>query len=190
LRKVETTGYCAHINLDEEVKMRILLLISLIATVAQARNLKLNCTLEYDIDDKRDIEINTIIDGDTISFHRYKKNLVTYYIPNFTPNGPRTAVWHNDASIEFTAVLEGESLIYTYDFKNYLRDESEIASLYKETRALHLDFSEINDGEKHYFDFDDGDILESQVNRNDWINYNGIEIDDCEIYDEDLRPRD
>ena len=166
--------------------MRILLMLAMLASVANARNFKLNCTLEYDIDDKDDIEIPmTMIDG-VPTFHAYDEGLVTYYIPKVLA----PAVWHDDATIEFSAQLIGETLIYSYDFKNYLRDESELVSVFKETRSLVLDFEEIDDAEIHYFDFDDGEIIESMVNKDDWINETGIELEECEIYDADLINRD
>jgi len=131
-----------------------LAILALLTSVAHAKDLKLNCTLEYDIDDKRDIEIPLIQTGDITKFELKKDNLVTYYIPS---SGP--ADWHNDSSILFQAELRGEVLTYHFNFKNYLRDRSQVESVYSETRELVLDFSEINDGEKHYFDYRDGDVL-------------------------------
>lgn len=170
-------------NFKREGVMRIFLLFVLLTSISHARDLRLNCKLVYDIDDKRRIEIPAKMNGDRVEFHYEKNNLVTYYIP--ACGGP--AEWHDDGAIKFTAVLDGENLIYSVDFKNYLRDESKLVSVYKETRSYKLDWDEINDAEKHYFDYRDGDVLVSQINKNDWINETGVKIDDCEIYDLDLR---
>lgn len=170
--------------------MRFLLCLMILSSIAlaqsEARNLRLNCTLKYDIDDKDEIEIPMTIKNGMTTFHTIEENLVTYYIPML----PSVAQWHNDSKIEFSAQLHGEVLLYTYDFKNYLRDESELVSVFTETRSLALDFDEIDDAEIHYFDFDDGDIIESHVNKDAWINETGIELDECEIWDADLRSED
>jgi hypothetical protein len=152
---------------------------------AQAADIKLNCTLEYDIDDKVQIEIPATVLENKITFEYIKNDAFTYYIP---ASGP--AVWHNEGDLNFYAELQNGVLTYSYDFKNYLRDESKLVSVFNETRKLKMDFEEINDGEKHYFDFYDGEVLSSKVNKSDWINDEGIQIEDCEIYDEDLRAKE
>lgn len=163
----------------------ILILLSTLSLTAHATDIKLNCTLRYDIDDKDEIEIPAIVDGDRILFNYIKDDAITYYFPSYGP-----AVWHNDAIVNFEGVLKDGVLTYSYDFKNYLRDEASLKSVFTETRSLELDYEEINDGEKHYFDYDDGEVISSKVNKDDWINDNGVQIDDCEIYDEDLQPSD
>jgi hypothetical protein len=162
----------------------VFLLLSTVS-IAQASDIKLNCTLEYDIDDKVEIEIPGIVKDNKISFKYTKNNASTYY---FKSAG--SAVWHSDAQVSFEGELKNGVLTYNYDFKNYLRDESKLVSVFNETRSLELDFEEINDGEKHYFDFNDGVVLESTIDKSDWINDEGIKLSDCEIYDNDLIAKD
>lgn len=119
-----------------------------------------------------------------IHFEATRDRLSTYYIPHRDVS--YVAEWHTDGKVEINASIKPDGeLTYTYKFHNYLRYESELAVVFDETRRLMIDMEEVEDSYE-YFDGGDGELLESNTNNDDWINRNGITLDDCKLeYDEE-----
>lgn len=168
--------------------MRFLLLSLLtfsivIPTIAQARNLSLECDIRYDIDDKDTVEIPLIHTEGLEHLFSIKNEKVETY---FFPRNRGVAQWHMDATYSISAKISDDTLIINYNFKNYLRQRTNLVSVFDETRLFHIDYDEIDDDEEQTFDFIYGEVLFSKINNDDWINETGAVLDECTVFDLDL----
>lgn len=159
----------------------LLLACALLSSLAHAQDYKLKCTVQesLDEDDTSFTMIGKNVDG-VITFNENLERLPSYFITLDNPY--RSADHHIQARVEFEAQIVGRDLVYNFKYYNYLRERSEgVTVLVDETRKLAIDYDELDDGSYHFFDGSDGEIVSSYINKDDWINWRGYDLEDCEI---------
>jgi len=157
--------------------LKFLALSLVLTSLAHAKPMVLECELEDYDEDKIEFEMKGVENPDgTISFSDSDSGLYTYFFPSYGP-----AVWHTEAKYEFQARLDGEKLTYQYKFYNNLRAKNTVTKVFDETREIAIDFYEVEYDDDFSFDDDDGALIASEVNHDDWINEKGIEFKECKI---------
>ena len=116
--------------------------------------------------------------GDQVVFETNVKDIPSYFI-----NRERyaAAIWHNDSSLNFTAVLNLKTKILSYSFQynNYVRSYDDMQSVFKQTRSL--DMTEYYLEEELDFGYDDGKVVSEDINKGPWVNETHVSLDDCEL---------
>lgn len=157
--------------------LKFLALSLVFISVAHAKPLVLECELEDYDEDKHTFEMKGVENEDgTISFSSSGANLYTYFFPE---SGP--AIWHSQAKYEFEAKLDGEKLTYQFKFFNNLRDRNTVTKVFDETREIAIDFYEVEYDDDFSFDANDGALLNSDINKDSWINEKGYDFEECKI---------
>lgn len=159
--------------------MRLFLIFLLsICSVAQASNidLMLRCKMSYDIDAHFFADIPATESEGRIIFSKTSQGHESYFFPEMG-----SAIWHNDASYSINATIVDEKLLINFQFTNYLRNKSKLVTLYNVTNIYNIDFEEIFENGNQFFDKFDGEVLNSQINNDDWVNQEGIKLDECQL---------
>jgi hypothetical protein len=140
---------------------------------------KLDCEYEYETYSSDDELYGHLImegveeDGKVI-FSSSKSILPTYFFPAYGP-----AIWHRDAKIQFEGELVGDQMTFRFVFENYKRSLEDYGVLYDVTRTVKLD--ELFEEDEDDFDYNDGDVIESYINKDPWINEKGVALEECEL---------
>ena len=142
----------------------------------------LTCTYTYETEESFDVKrdefsVFGIKDTKTVKFNVRKRNLPSYFF-KFEGGFPRS-VWHRDAEFLFKARLQGEELIYTFQYLNYKRDKSKLHILRREDRRINLDG--LFDDNHAKFNFEDGKKIFFSIDESDWIQESITSIEDCEV---------
>lgn len=152
------------------------------ADEAPSRTFRLICKVQYEIlqESIRQERAFTMYGKQTpsgIKFE-YKMNDIPAYAFDFDGNGLPEAFWHYDSRIEFSAILNGRGLIYNFSFYNY-SDARILQSVFQEIREVELPmlmyYNEAN------FDYYLGQLIESEINLNSWVNERGVQVKNCSI---------
>lgn len=114
-----------------------------------------------------------------IRFHVTRDKIPAYFFQLNADSSYGEPVWHQDAELDFTAVLEGETLVYHARFKNYRRDKTQLAVLWEEVRELNMAGLKVLGYSN--FDFLEGISIMSQYDSSPWVNERGVEILECAV---------
>lgn len=163
------------------MKTTLAILFALFSLQVQAQAFEMTCNYQYETyTSVGEVTASFTVIGyednsGVITFSKTVNDLPAY----FYPSDRYGAYWHNDSSIIFNAQLSGTTLRYSFLFNNYISDTSQLKTVFNETRVL--DMTEHFEEEELDFDYDDGKVTNSKINKDDWVNESHIQIDDCEI---------
>lgn len=163
------------------MKKLISLLIILFAGNIYAQKYEITCDYSYEtyISEDEITKSFTIPGSMDLSGNIYFVTQIKHLPAYFFPTDRYGALWHNDAQIEFIATLTGRILTYHYIFKNYTYNNKELEAVFDQTRVL--DMTQNFQEDDLEFDYDDGMIKDSYINRDIWINENHIKLEGCKL---------
>lgn len=166
------------------MKSKLCLLIGILSLNAQAfmpQTVEITCDYQYETYSSEDevTDTFTAVGKSDLAGNIYFSKKIGGLPSYFFPPDRYGAYWHYDSKITFNAKLAGKILTYDFEFKNYVRNYNELKTVNKQNRVL--DMTEHFDEDEFDFEFDDGDLISYDINKDDWVNESHVEIDDCEL---------
>lgn len=171
-------------NQEKRMKNKILGLIILLgafSSSAFAQRYEFECEFEYETytSDERymDLELRgQLAENGFVLFSKERTRLHSYFFPAVGP-----AIWHMDSKMKLEAELDSENILtYRLEFYNYLRERIDLVKVYDETRRIDLSQKLAGDN-KAKFDYIDGEVISSNINRDSWIEELSYVPQECKL---------
>lgn len=148
-------------------------------------SMELKCQVEYDSQSKDDISRDILMYGEVqengdVLFLGELGGVSTYFFPLHR----HTAMWHNHALVKMNArySLERETLTYEYSLHSYKRSfDGGIQKLVSTKREVLIDQEQLLSEKEVEIDKDDGDLLVSYKNNEDWVVTSAIKFEGCKL---------
>lgn len=165
------------------MRLTQVLILLLFSTAAFAQAASITCQYEYE----DYISYRPALGEFTVSGDIYKNKIVFNSVVNHIPSYYidtdlyAASIWHQDASINFSATLDLESqdLIYTYQYNNFINSYGEFGSVFEQSYRLNLN-DRIKTGSAT-FHFGEGRMLNENINSDVWVNTNNVKLTNCHL---------